>query len=798
MPWIHGTVNAVVNWDPDGAGPLSTRLVVGGTFHVGDSAAYVATWDGSQWQAMPAPSSIVKSLVVWNGDLVCGGVGGLGGTASVERWNGLGWQTLGTVTATWPAWPDVRALAVYGSQLYVGGRFALSGTPWQNLVAFDGISWSFPTGHSGEVHALRSFDNRLYVGKNTSLVNWNGVAWSAPIATNGPVRALGFQDSFVNNGQLYAAGDFTTFGALAAPFVARYSTATATWSTAGAGLPSPCAAISGTNSGALGGTDVIALLDSSTSGSNAWRFNGTTWSQMTAATDSFATAAPKCLGYFGGPVLGMSAADRAARVYSPWIFSLWNWNPLRGANVPDNIYAVDANGSDLVIGGSFATIAGTTVNGIARGSHGAWSGLGSGLAPGGAAYAIARSANGNVIVGGSFATAGGVTVNNIARWNGVAWSSLGTGMNGTVQAIRVLPDSSIVAGGYFTTAGGNAANRIARWNGVSWQPLGAGLSDACLALTSTATGDVVAGGLFLTAGGVAANRIARWNGTGWSALGTGVDAAVYSLAVRNSGAIVAGGAFLNASGVSAPYVAEWNGSGWSSLWTFGVHPLGTVTALAEFPSGELVAGGGLWQAPSGIGTPVTNTAAMRLTGSMWSQLNVIGVGVTAAAVAPDGDLVLVGEFARTGPEAHGNVARLESTCPATGAIYGAGCVGSGGINEISMVARPWLGGTYRGLATGMPNQGFAAVVTGLQSLSVPIASLLPEGLPGCTLLVTPDVIEVAFPVAGQVATALAIPWSVSLVGAQLRQQVAPFDTNAGGVVIAITSTNALLLTIGRL
>jgi hypothetical protein len=672
----------------------------------------------------------------------------------------------------------------------------LAGHGWNDLVAFDGLSWSNP-GQAGEVHALRSFDGKLFVGKTISLVTFDGTAWSAPIATNGAVRSFGVQDSFVNNAQLYAAGSFTTFGALAAPYVARYSTATATWSTVGAGLPSACAAISGTNSGLFGGTDVIALLDTSTNGSNAWRWNGSTWAQLTAATDSFSTAAPKCLGYLGGPVLGMAAADRAVRIYAPWLFGLYNWNPLRGTNVPDYIYAVDANGSDLVIGGAFPSIAGTTVNGIARGTHGAWQALGSGLAPGGIAHCIARTANGDLIVGGSFAAAGGITVNNIARWNGAAWSPLGTGTNGIVQAVRVLRDGSIVAAGWFTTAGGVAANRIARWNGVAWQPLGTGLGDTCYALGETATGDVVAGGAFLTAGGSPANRVARWNGSAWSSLGSGVDGTVHSLVVRASGAIAVGGAFLNAGGASAPYVAQWSGSAWATLWSFGVHPLSTVFALAELPNGELIAGGNLWQASATPFTPTVNTAAMRLNG-LWSQLDVVGVGVTAISVAPDGDLVLVGDFARTGNEAHGNVARLESTCPASAVAYGAGCVSSGGLNVLTATALPWVNGTYRGLATGMPNLGFVAVVTGFQSLALPIASVLPQGLPGCSVLVTPDLLEVAFAVAGKVTTALAIPGNPSLVGVQLRQQVAPFETNVSGVVTAITSSNALLLTIGTL
>lgn len=47
-----------------------------------------------------------------------------------------------------------------------------------------------------------------------------------------------------------------------------------------------------------------------------------------------------------------------------------------------------------------------------------------------------------------------------------------------------------------------------------------------------------------------------------------------------------------------------------------------------------------------------------------------------------------------------------------------------------------------------------------------------------------------------VTTQLTIPAAASLIGFQFRQQVAPFETNLAGAITAITSTNALLLTIG--
>jgi hypothetical protein len=73
-----------------------------------------------------------------------------------------------------------------------------------------------------------------------------------------------------------------------------------------------------------------------------------------------------------------------------------------------------------------------------------------------------------------------------------------------------------------------------------------------------------------------------------------------------------------------------------------------------------------------------------------------------------------------------------------------------------------------------------------------------QGLPGCTSLLLSDVVQVAFPVAGRVETAIGVPHAVAFLGLQLRQQVAPLEINTQGVVTAITATNGLLLTIGML
>src|SRR5262245_15841937 len=62
VPGLYGTVNSAMAWDPDGAGPEPTKLVIGGSMvTVGDVASpNVAVWDGVSWSALgtsPPPNN---------------------------------------------------------------------------------------------------------------------------------------------------------------------------------------------------------------------------------------------------------------------------------------------------------------------------------------------------------------------------------------------------------------------------------------------------------------------------------------------------------------------------------------------------------------------------------------------------------------------------------------------------------------------------------------------------------------------------------------------------------------------
>jgi hypothetical protein len=114
---------------------------------------------------------------------------------------------------------------------------------------------------------------------------------------------------------------------------------------------------------------------------------------------------------------------------------------------------------------------------------------------------------------------------------------------------------------------------------------------------------------------------------------------------------------------------------------------------------------------------------------------------------------------------------------------------------LAATALPWSGGTFAARATGMPANGVAVRVLGLSALALPLPAVLPQGLPGCSLLASPDVLDAFVPAGGVLDTQLAIPAALPLVGAVVYTQVAALELGAGGIA-ALTGTNGLALTIG--
>lgn len=301
-PGLNANVYALMNWDPDGAGPLPPRLVVGGEFTTagGFPANRVASWNGS-WSALgtgiSGPAPVVYALATLGaggtGNLVAGGYFNAAGGVAVSNlaeWNGTTWATLfGGVNER------VRALARFpDGTLAVGGEFTSTGVVLANHVArYLGppFGWgSFGGGTFYDVWSLAiPADGSLLAGQVGSgavtehLQRWNGSWGSLGSGVPGGVRAV----VVLPNGNVVAGGAFTTAGGVGANFIARWN-GTA-WSALGSGMNNFVLGLAAAANG-----DVIACGAFTTAGgvtvNRVARWDGTTWSAFGSGVNDIAYA----------------------------------------------------------------------------------------------------------------------------------------------------------------------------------------------------------------------------------------------------------------------------------------------------------------------------------------------------------------------------------------------------------------------------------------------------------------------------------------------------------------------------
>lgn len=341
----------------------------------------------------------------------------------------------------------------------------------------------------------------LVIQSSIATIKLNAQTW-LPVGTgtNNLVRTL-----TVYNGDLYAGGNFTTAGGIAANYIAKWDETT--WSVAGTGM----------NNQVL---DIIV-------------YNGNLY-----AGGNFTTAG-------GTTVNGIAKWDGAT------------WSAL-GTGMNNSVRALAVYNGDLYAGGSFTTAGGVAVNYIAKWDGTTWSAVGAGMCNWITAMTVYKN---ELYVGGMFDMWCGGLYEYIAKWDGAAWSAVGTGMAGGIflPLVQELTSNStyLYATGDFTTAGGTAANYIAQWDGTTWSALGSGTGFSMSEGLYLSNGILYVGGTFTTAGGSSANRIAQWNGTTWSAMAAGMNNRVDAITTYNN-YVYAGGLFTTADGNAATYIAKWD------------------------------------------------------------------------------------------------------------------------------------------------------------------------------------------------------------------------------------------------
>ena len=432
----------------------------------------------------------------------------------------------------------VSAIAMNGSDVYVGGGFTQAGSIVANYIAkWDGSGWhSFGSGLSGRVGAIATNETDVYVGGYfdkagdvvvNNIAKWDGNSWSSlGSGITGSVSVL-----TINGSDVYVGGEFTQAGGMPVKWLARWDGSA--WSSLGNGVNGTVSAI------AVSGSDL----------------------------------------YVGGYFTQAGGID--ANHIAKWNGVAWS---SLGSGVNGHVQAVSISGSDVYVGGDFTQAGSVNVNNIAKWDGSTWSSLGEGLPGNGAGVGVEviTVSGSNVYAGGWFTQAGGMPVKWLARWDGSAWSSLGDGIWGKEEYwVRVhtifVSGNDVYVGGKFSEAGDVVTHNIAKWNGSAWSSLGNGfpgngLSGAVGAI-AISENDIYIGGFFTQVGLTECNHIARWDGVVWSSLGDG----------------------LQSGGIAGMYVADITVSG-SNVYAGGLRRL-VVYPLIEWLDGMEVPGL-LWERES--------------------------------------------------------------------------------------------------------------------------------------------------------------------------------------------------------
>jgi hypothetical protein len=724
-----GSSNGVSGGGVTALAVVGNEVFVGGFFTSagGVSANNVARFNTqtNTWSSLGTGSSngvnnwVFALAVVGNEVFVGGFFTSAGGVSAngVARFNTLTntWSSLGTGSSNGVN-GAVRALAVVGNEVFVGGLFTSAGGVSANYVArfntqtntWSALGTGSSNGVSGDVFALAVVGNEVVVGGdfifaggvsanrvarfNTQTNTWSSLGTGSSNGVNGGgVEAL----AVVGN-EVYVGGNFTSAGGVSANRVARFNTQTNTWSTLGTGSSN---GVNGPFVFALAvvGSEVVVggafTSAGGVSANGVARFNTqtNTWSTLgTGSQNGVSGGGVAALAVVGNEVyvggLFGSAGGVSANNVARFNTQTNTWSSLgtgssNGVNGPF-VFALAVVGNEVYVGGNFTSAGGVSANNVARFNTqtNTWSSLGTGSSNGvNGPFVFALAVVGNeVFVGGFFTSAGGVSANNVARFNTLTntWSTLGTGssngVSGDVFALAVV-GNEVYVGGAFTQAGGVSANRVARFNTQTntWSTLGTGSSNGVnyeVRALAVSGNEVVVGGFFTSAGGVSANNVARFNTqtNTWSTLGTGssngVNGEVRALAVVGNEVYV-GGAFTQAGGVSANNVARFNTqtNTWSTLGTGSSNGVNYEVRALAVSGNEVVVGGAFTQAG---GVSANNVARFNTQTNTWSSLGTgssNGVNGEVRALAVVGNEVVVGGvFTQAGGVSANGVARWNS------------------------------------------------------------------------------------------------------------------------------------------
>jgi|GEM_PF-1983603 len=453
----------------------------------------------------------------------------------------------------------VWTLAVDGSHnLYAGGLFTTAGGVSANDIAkWNGSSWSaLGTGMNGSVKAL-AFDasGNLYAGGFFAtaggvtvnyVAKWNGTSWSAlGTGMSAAVRALAFDGS----GNLYAGGDFTTAGGVTANRIAKWDGTS--WSALGAGVGGisyPCVyalAFDGSGNLYAGGDFTTA---GGVAANHIAKWDGSSWSALSTGMNLvvYALAFDGSGNLYAGGYL-TTAGGVSANYIAKWDGSSWSalGSGMGGVLYPKVLSLICDSSGNLYAGGYFTAAGGVSANYIAKWDGSSWSALGSGIQRNNV-DALAVDNSTNLYAGGEFMAAGNKASFYIARCNisGVetttttticsgtmGWTKMSTGTTDDLLGIWGASGSDIFVIGY----------DILHYNGTSWSSM-PGSPTNLVGIWGSSSSDIfVAGNKMTFSPFTIHGSIDHYNGTSWSNYTTAGWMSLTSIWGYSSGHVIAVG-----------------------------------------------------------------------------------------------------------------------------------------------------------------------------------------------------------------------------------------------------------------
>ena len=533
-----------------------------------------------------------------------------GATAHAQQ----GWDDIfGPIDA--PAHGDVRAIAVEGNTVYLGGSFRSIGIRSIQASAtfnLDTREWSpLCDGVTGETNAIAMTADEVVLAGRFKLPG-ESTAQSLLFRRKdgGACRTDGFpvlgQTSITSlhvvGTDLFIGGNFIFPGSDSLRGIVRFDTRTRTYHPLGSGIAGVVQSIDHIGDSLYVGGSFTIAGGKTASGVAIWNIGQSRWEDAPLGLSGSIAKLTR----WGERMLvsGRNVTSRNGRTTHSAIVEAG-----RDSVVPLGISHIDSLfpqvGAAAIIKGKimFASRTLSAYPATETDMMVAWdTATGTTEIPGGGVRGITFTLTAmgeELLAGGSFQRTGDIVAENIAIYDAGsdAWSALPsrtsnglTSMSSpTVYALAVRSGEQIYAGGSFRAAGGQYDyGNIALWTGSRWQPLGAGVTElgdndvsghvqTILPIGDTA---VVVGGSFArtTEPYLTLGNIARWswNDSAWHQFGDGFNSDVLATALGPDGAIYAGGSFARSGATDVAALAVWR----DGKWTQVIPELsGTVKAL---------------------------------------------------------------------------------------------------------------------------------------------------------------------------------------------------------------------------